>query len=148
MVYGHHTDKKYKRIQDETVYLHSLAEFDADYNDKYRIAGMREGGCNRDGAAIIFVGEKLARRPEKLKLLFLVSDGFPNATFYCGEKAEADLRQIKEKLEKKRITMLTAAIGEDKESIERIYKEGFLDISDLEQLPYILPKQILKYIRR
>ena len=148
LVYGHHTDKKYKRIQDETVYLHSLAEFDADYNDKYRIAGMREGGCNRDGAAIIFVGEKLARRPKKLKLLFLVSDGFPNATFYCGEKAEADLRQIKEKLEKKRITMLTAAIGEDKEAIERIYKEGFLDISDLEQLPYILPKQILKYIRR
>ncbi len=148
LVYGHHTDKKYKRIQDETVYLHSLAEFDADYNDKYRIAGMREGGCNRDGAAIIFVGEKLAKRPEKLKLLFLVSDGFPNATFYCGEKAEADLRQIKEKLEKKRITMLTAAIGEDKEAIERIYKEGFLDISDLEQLPYILPKQILKYIRR
>ena len=99
LVYGHHTDRKYRRVQDETVYLHSLAEFDADYNDKYRIAGMREGGCNRDGAAIIFVGEKLAKRPEKLKLLFLVSDGFPNATFYCGEKAEADLRQIKEKLE-------------------------------------------------
>lgn len=44
--------------------------------------------------------------------------------------------------------MLTAAIGEDKEAIQRIYQEGFLDISDLEQLPYLLPKQILKYIRR
>ena len=117
LVYGHHTDMKYKRVQDETVYLHSLAEFDFDYNDKYRIAGMKAGGCNRDGAAIIFVGEKLAKRTEKLKLLFLVSDGFPNATAYCGEKAEADLLQIREKLEKKKITMLTAAIGEDKEAI-------------------------------
>ncbi len=148
LIYGHHTDKLYKRVQNETVYLHSLAEFDPDYHDKYRIAGMKAGGCNRDGAAIIFVGEKLAKRPEKLKLLVLISDGFPNATCYRGEKAEADLRRIREKLEKKRITMLTAAIGEDKETIQRIYKEGFLDISDLEQLPYLLPRQILKYIRR
>lgn len=149
LIYGHHTDnKQYKRVQNETVYLHSLAEFDADSNDKYRIAGIEADGCNRDGAAITFVGEKLAKRPEKIKLLFLISDGFPNASCYRGKEAEADLLQIKEKLEKKRITMLTAAIGEDKEAIQRIYKEGFLDISDLEQLPYILPKQILKYIRR
>ena len=148
LVYGHHTDRKYRRVQDETVYLHSLAEFDSDYKDKYRIAGMRAGGCNRDGAAIIYVGEKLAKRPEKIKLLFLISDGFPNATCYNGKKAEEDLVKIKGKLEKKRITTLTAAIGEDKEAIQRIYREGFLDISDLEQLPYLLPRQILKYIRR
>ena len=148
LIYGHHTDKRYKRVQNETVYLHSLAEFDADCNDKYRIAGIEADGCNRDGAAITFVGEKLAKRPEKIKLLFLISDGFPNASCYRGKEAEADLLQIKEKLEKKRITMLMAAIGEDKEAIQRIYKEGFLDISDLEQLPYILPKQILKHIRR
>lgn len=148
LIYGHHTDKRYRRVQNETVYLHSLAEFDANCNDKYRIAGIEADGCNRDGAAITFVGEKLAKRPEKIKLLFLISDGFPNASCYSGKEAEADLLQIKEKLEKKRITMLTAAIGEDKEAIQRIYKEGFLDISDLEQLPYILPKQILKYIRR
>ena len=109
---------------------------------------MKAGGCNRDGAAIAFVGEKLAKRPEKIKLFFLISDGFPNATCYNGKKAEEDLLKIKEKLEKKRITMLTVAIGEDKEAIQRIYQEGFLDISDLEQLPYLLPKQILKYIRR
>ena len=148
LIYGHHTDKLYKRVQNETVYLHSLAEFDADCNDKYRIAAIEADGCNRDGAAIIFVGEKLAKRSEKIKLLFLISDGFPNASCYRGKEAEADLLLIKEKLEKKRITMLTAAIGEDKEAIQRIYKEGFLDISDLEQLPYILPKQILRYIRR
>lgn len=148
LIYGHHTDKLYRRVQNETIYLHSLAEFDSDPKDKYRIAGMKAGGCNRDGAAISFVGEKLAKRPEKIKLLFLISDGFPNATCYNGKQAEEDLLKIKEKLEKKRITMLTAAIGEDKEAIQRIYQEGFLDISDLEQLQYLLPKQILKYIRR
>ena len=44
--------------------------------------------------------------------------------------------------------MLTAAIGSDKEIIQRIYKEGFLDISDIEQLPFILPKQILMRMKR
>ncbi len=135
-------------MQDETVYLHSFAEFEAHSDDKYRIASMETGGCNRDGAALAFVGEKLAKRPEKIKLLFLICDGFPTATCYRGKKAEEDLLHIKEKLEKKRITVLVAAIGTDKEAIQRIYKEGFLDISDIGQLPYILPKQIFMHIRR
>lgn len=148
LIYGHHIDGKHRRVQDETVFFHSFAEFDADRGDRYRIASMETGGCNRDGAALCFVGEKLAKRPEKIRLLFVISDGFPNATRYNGKKAEEDMLRIKESLERKRITVLTAAIGFDKEQIQRIYKEGFLDISDIGQLPYVLPKQILMRIRR
>ncbi len=148
LIYGHHIDGKHRRVQDETVFFYSFAEFDADRGDRYRIASMETGGCNRDGAALCFVGEKLAKRPEKIRLLFVISDGFPNATRYNGKKAEEDMLRIKESLERKRITVLTAAIGSDKEQIQRIYKEGFLDISDIGQLPYVLPKQILMRIRR
>jgi len=148
LIYGHHIDGKHRRVQDETVFFHSFVEFDADRRDRYRIASMETGGCNRDGAALCFVGEKLAKRPEKIRILFVISDGFPNATRYNGKKAEEDMLRIKESLERKRITVLTAAIGSDKEQIQRIYKEGFLDISDIGQLPYVLPKQILMRIRR
>lgn len=148
LIYGHHIDGKHRRVQDETVFFHSFAEFDADRGDRYRIASMETGGCNRDGVALCFVGEKLAKRPEKIRILFVISDGFPNATRYNGKKAEEDMLRIKESLERKRITVLTAAIGSDKEQIQRIYKEGFLDISDIGQLPYVLPKQILMRIRR
>jgi len=148
LIYGHHIDGKHRRVQDETVFFHSFVEFDADRRDRYRIASMETGGYNRDGAALCFVGEKLAKRPEKIRLLFVISDGFPNATRYNGKKAEEDMLRIKESLERKRITVLTAAIGSDKEQIQRIYKEGFLDISDIGQLPYVLPKQILMRIRR
>lgn len=148
LIYGHNVTKAGFRLEDETVSLYSFAEFDADRNDKYRIASMAVNGCNRDGAALCFVGEKLAKRSEKIKLLFSISDGFPNATLYSGQKAEEDLLHIKESLERKRITVLTAAIGSDKEIIQRIYKEGFLDISDIEQLPFILPKQILMRMKR
>lgn len=148
LIYGHHIDGKHRRVQDETVFFHSFAEFEADRGDRYRIASMETGGYNRDGAALCFVGEKLAKRPEKIRILFVISDGFPNATRYNGKKAEEDMLRIKESLERKRITVLTAAIGSDKEQIQRIYKEGFLDISDIGQLPYVLPKQILMRIRR
>lgn len=148
LIYGHNVTKAYRRVEDETVSLYSFAEFEADRNDKYRIASMTVKGCNRDGAALCFIGQKLEKRPEKIKLLFSISDGFPNATQYSGQKAEEDLLRIKESLEKKRTTVLTAAIGSDKEVIQRIYKEGFLDISDIEQLPFILPKQILMRIKK
>ena len=36
----------------------------------------------------------------------------------------------------------------NKERIREIYQEAFLDLSDLEKLPVLLMKQVLKYIRR
>ncbi len=148
LIYGHNVTNAFRRVEDETVSLYSFAEFEPDRNDRYRIASMTVKGCNRDGAALCFIGQKLEKRPEKIKLLFSISDGCPNATQYSGQKAEEDLLHIKESLERKRITVLTAAIGSDKEVIQRIYKEGFLDISDIEQLPFILPKQILMRMKR
>lgn len=41
-----------------------------------------------------------------------------------------------------------AAIGEDKDSIERIYGDGFLDISNLDDLPVSLTRLIAQRIRR
>ena len=43
--------------------------------------------------------------------------------------------------------MFSAAIGDDKENIERIYKDGFLDITDLQLLPMNLTRLISRYIK-
>jgi len=43
---------------------------------------------------------------------------------------------------------VAAAIGTDKENIERIYGDAFLDITDLQKLPFLLVKRIEKEIRR
>lgn len=59
-----------------------------------------------------------------------------------------DLKQIKNKLVKKGIVFQAAAIGCDKEQIRQIYGNAYLDISDLEQLPKILTRQIAKLLRR
>ena len=78
LVYGHHTNGEGRTLRKELVTFHSLAEFEPDRNDCYRIASIDVAGSNRDGAALTYAGEKLARRPERTKLLFCISDGRPN----------------------------------------------------------------------
>lgn len=148
-VYGHHTDgMEHENLKDETVYLHCCTEFESDKNDGFRIAALSTSGANRDGVALRFVGEKLAKRTEKQKLLVVISDGMPNSNQYQGEKAKEDLSLIKKELTGRGIVFLAAAIGADKENIREIYQNAFLDISDAETLPVTLAKQFVKQIRR
>ena len=139
IIYGH--------TEDYDVDLFSYSEFDSlDRNDRYRLMDMSARDGNRDGAALRFVAERLMTRSEKQKILILISDGQPAANGYYGSAAEADLRGIKTEYQKKGITLFSAAIGDDKESIKRIYGDGFLDISNLQDLPKLLPQLISKYI--
>ena len=133
MIYGHSTD--------EGVALYSYAEFDAiDRDDKYRLMDISARSNNRDGAALRYVAEQLSQRPEDIKLMILVSDGM-------GTAAEEDLRGIKQEYQRKKVLFVAAAIGSDKENIERIYGDSFLDITDLNKLPVKLAGIIKRFIR-
>lgn len=130
------------------VELYSYAEFDSlDNQDCYRLMDMCARGCNRDGAALRFVAEHLCQRPEPVKILILISDGQPSGSEYYGTAAEADLRTIKKEYQQKGVILFAAAIGTDKERIKRIYQDGFLDITDLNKLPKLLPKLISQFIQ-
>ena len=141
MVYGHSTGGS-------GVELYSYSEFDAiDREDKYRLVDISARGSNRDGAALRFVAERLSHRPEELKLLILVSDGQPADTGYYGTAAEEDLRGIQQEYRRKGILFVAAAIGDDKENMERIYGDSFLDITDLNQLPVKLTQVVKRFLR-
>lgn len=149
LVCGHHTDGyRHENLKDETVYLHCCADFETDEKDRFRIAGMQSYGSNRDGTALWYAGSRLLERPEKQKLLFVISDGAPNANQYGGTGAKRDLQKIRKKLLQQGVFFQAAAIGSDKEAIQEIYEESFLDITDLEQLPALLTKKLLRFIRR
>lgn len=140
-IYGHTEDYS------DAVQLYSYAEFDSiDNQDCYRLMDMAARYGNRDGAALRFVAEHLVKRPEELKILILISDGQPAGTGYSGTAAEADLRAIKKEYRQKGVILFAAAIGSDKDRIKRIYGDGFLDITDLNKLPKLLPQLITQYI--
>lgn len=127
------------------VELFSYAEFNSvDRKDRYRLMDMSARYCNRDGAALRFVAEKLNRQPAEVKMLFIICDGQPNDDGYSGTEAEADLRGIKLEYSRKGVQIFAAAIGDDRDRIERIYGSGFLDITDLNQLPVMLTSLIAR----
>lgn len=129
--------------------IYSYAEFEAkDAGDCYRMMDMSARCGNRDGAALRYVAERLVRRPEEVKLLIIISDGQPASSGYGGTEAEADLRGIKREFSNRGITIYAAAIGEDKQNIERIYGDGFLDISNLDDLPTNLTRLVSMRMKR
>ncbi len=147
MVYGHSTGHDRRKGVD-TVELYSYAEFDGyDNDDRYRLMDISARGSNRDGAALRFVAEQLSKRTEDVKMLILVSDGQPADSGYYGTAAEEDLRGIRQEYMRKGILFVAAAIGEDKEDIERIYGDSFMDISNLNELPAKLTGIVKRHIR-
>ena len=149
MIYGHSTGSmRSAGNYGHCVELFSYAEFEEiDKNDKYRLMDIGARGSNRDGAALRFVAEQLVKRPEELKILILVSDGQPADVGYGGTAAEEDLSGIKREYQRKGVLFVAAAIGDDKQNIERIYGDSFLDITDLNQLPAKLTAVVKRHIR-
>lgn len=147
-VYGH-TDR-----QTGVVDILSYAEFDSvDDMDKYRIANMDSYSANRDGYALKFCVERLAKYPEKVKLLFVTSDGLPNGSYGYGSAAGAvDIQRVLKECKKKNIVVVTAGLGADKPKIEAIWQPDgkrnckFLDLSDEAMLPKKLVRIITNYL--
>ena len=146
MVYGHSTE--YDSHHGNIVDLYSYAEFESiDQEDQYRMMDINARGGNRDGAALRYVAEQLSKRPEEIKILMIVSDGQPADRGYDGTAAEEDLRGVRQEYQRKNIIFVAAAIGDDKQNIERIYGDSFMDITDLNQLPAKLTGVVRRHIQ-
>ena len=114
-------------------------------HDKTRLASIQARSCNRDGYALRYVAELMRDRPEEDKLLFIISDGQPNGSDgYYGETAYKDLREVKRDCARWGISLFAGAIDEDKDIIERIYGDGYLNITNLSKLPDMLSRLIMK----
>ncbi|WP_134685800.1 vWA domain-containing protein [Brevibacillus migulae] len=133
----------------EQMSIFAYADFDKmDSADRFRLMRIRARSNNRDGMALRIMAERLAVSPQQTKLLISISDGQPKAMDdYTGSYAMKDMRQTIEEYERKGITFLAAAIGQDKDVISEIYgDERFLDITNLHELPAKLVRIIARYL--
>lgn len=119
-----------------------------DASDRFRLMQIRARSNNRDGMALRIMAERLAACPQQTKLLISISDGQPKAMDdYTGSYAVADMKQTIQEYERKGVTFLAAAIGQDKEVISGIYgKERFLDMTNLHEFPAKLVRMIARYL--
>lgn len=127
--------------------LEVFADFETpDENDKYRLMNISARQDNRDGAAILYAGEHLLKRPETTKLMVVISDGDPVAKGYCGAAARADMSTIITELRRRGENIFAAAIGSDKDNIHNIYGDGFIDISNINNMPGELLSLVRRYV--
>lgn len=133
----------------EQMSIFAYTDFDKpDATDRYRLMRIRARSNNRDGMALRIMAERLVKSPQKTKLLISISDGQPKAMDdYTGSYAVNDMKQTIQEYERKGITVLAAAIGQDKDVISEIYgNDRFLDITNLQEFPAKLVRMIARYL--
>lgn len=133
-----------------SVLYHVFSDFNFVSNQSGALADIKAdwNGCNRDGAAIEIAASHLAKRPEDIKLLFILCDGQPNHPdcYYGGDEAKKDIQEIVKRYKRQGIETIACAIGGDKEQIQAIYRDSYLDITDLSRLPKTLTGLVKKRI--
>jgi len=144
-VYGDTADAS--RLEQMSVFAY-LDDRKPDVGDRYRLMNIRARSNNRDGLALRLLADRLAKSTRTTKLLISLSDGQPKAMpDYTGEFAQEDMRRTLAEFERKGVSFLAAAIGQDKDVICRIYGIGrFLDITDLNELPAQLVGIVARYL--
>lgn len=139
------------------VDLISYAEFDSvDKKDNLRLMGISAKSNNRDGYALRYAAEKLDRRREDMKLLFVISDGYPAAHCYGHAQGKADVQNVVQTYRKKGMNIITAGIGSDRHNVETIYNAGlskrrsatYLDISNMDNLPKTFVKIVKGFLEK
>lgn len=145
LIYGDTADAS--RLEQMSVYVYADPD-QPDPGDRYRLTGIRARSNNRDGMALRIMADRLAGSPQQTKLLISISDGQPKAMDdYTGAYAIRDMQQTMAEYERRGVTFLAAAIGQDKDVIHQIYgSEKFLDITNLADLPTKLVRIIARYL--
>lgn len=106
------------------VTMTDLADYNSvDGKDRYRICDITASGCNRDGAALRFCSEKLAKRPEETKIMFVISDGRPS-DYNNAADADADIKGVLMDYAKKHVKYIAVGLGADQDKIEALYSQG------------------------
>lgn len=115
-----------------------------DGKDKYRLARIEARSGNIDGAAITYMGDKLLKCPEQIKVLIVISDGKPAGMSYYSKDRVTDTKLAIAKYRKKGVRVFGAVV-DDYEDIKDIYSEEFcFDCRTYTELE----KQLVKLIKR
>lgn len=104
----------------------------------YSIAGMKGHCDNRDGASLQYVHEMIREQTKDDVILFMISDGLPEATLPKGQNGIEELKEAVRRAEADRIKIFHVAIDEDA-YLPEVYKRSFL-ISDFKKLEKLFQK--------
>lgn len=90
--------------------------------------------CNRDGLAILEVAKRVRQQTKKKCLMFVISDGNPNAHNYSGSPAIYDTKLKVEEVERT-LNMDVVQIAIENEHEPDLMFSKFIKLTDIDNLP-------------
>lgn len=109
---------------------------------KRRIGSMTNLAQNYDGESVRFAANRLLRRPERKKVLFVLSDGEPCARYCKKSILSPHLKQVCSELEKVKDFYL-CAFGIETDAPKNFYKNHVV-VNDLNELPKTLMESLYR----
>lgn len=101
-------------------------------------------GNNADGFSIRAAAKELSARPEKKKVLFVISDGLPNCPGYIGTAAVKDTARAVREAEKMGIGVIGVYIGDSNPNVKLMYPNHI--ILNAGDLPTVIARTLKKVI--
>ncbi|MBS4024028.1 MAG: hypothetical protein KGZ79_16685 [Dethiobacter sp.] len=117
-------------------------------NDASRLMHIRAKCDNRDGYSIRIAAKELAVRPEKKKILFVLSDGEPAHGYdgYAREKGNMDTRRAAVEAERNGITVIGIHFGHTPSEVHKLMYPNLV-YSKIDNLPSALGAVLKKTLK-
>jgi len=109
---------------------------------KKRIGSMRAKSQNYDGESVRFAAIRLLKRPERKKVLFVLSDGEPSACHCKSSSLSPHLKQVCSELQNLQDFYL-CGFGIQTDAPKRFYRNHVL-VNDLKELPKVLMENLYR----
>lgn len=104
--------------------------------------------ANFDGYSIRYGSELLNKRPEKHKLMIVVSDGCPAASYYASNDGIEDTRNAVHYASKTAKVLGILVGSSSPQKHQYMYGVNFLHITNVEALPALLAQRVKRIVKR
>jgi nitric oxide reductase activation protein len=131
------------------VQYYRFKDFDQPYDDaaRSRLAGMRGGLSTRMGAALRHAASFLEKRPQRRRLILLVSDGEPaDIDVRDPQYLRHDTKKAVEELGRRGISTFCLTLDPDADDyVSRIFgTNGYTVVDHVQRLPERLPSLFMR----
>lgn len=139
-IYGHTADVNTYGSTEINVYREGKF-----FTPKYSLSKSHHRNENRDGTAIYEIAKRIRKRTQDHCLMFVLSDGEPAASDYCGDSAIRDVRKRVTEVQNMNFEVFQITIDTVSRADEMF--DNVIDLTkDLSRLPKLLGEIIKKSI--
>ncbi|TCK01341.1 UNVERIFIED_ORG: von Willebrand factor type A domain-containing protein [Anoxybacillus amylolyticus] len=138
-------------VNDDKVIHHVVKGFEENRKGSYVVNALYErqaNGANKDGFSIRVAAKELLKRPEKEKVLIVLSDGLP-VEYSSEQEALDDVKKAVKEARKSGVHVIAMMFGDEEFRVSHVEKYKYMyENSIINCRPEHIPSQLSRVLRR